>query len=211
MKKSFEGFVLSAVMLLLLITGCGGNKAVKQNQAMAESAKPVVYEKSGNTQRPEWTTRVTFHESDHGFAFTGGVMGGSDYALTLRLAKSEAIKNLLESIEIKARAEFSSAMQGNYSKDDEIGRYVTDAVAWTVDNLRVAGIRQKEIHYEQAFDPGTHRNRYNAWVKLEISRADYIKAKTGAAEKLLNKAIREKDEQAKEKALELLDRLRNET
>lgn len=211
MKGSFEGFVSSVVMFLLLVMGCGGNKAVRQNQAMAESSKPVVYEKSGDTKRPEWTARLTFHENDQGFAFTGGVMGGSDYALTLRLAKSEAIKNLLESVEIKARTEFSSAIQGNYSKDDEIGRYLTDAVAWTVDNLKVAGIRQKEIHYEQVFDPGTHRSRYNACVKLEISRADYMKAKTGAAEKLLNKAIREKDEQAKEKALELLDRLRNET
>ena len=153
MKGSFEGFVSSVVMFLLLVMGCGGNKAVRQNQAMAESSKPVVYEKSGDTKRPEWTARLTFHENDQGFAFTGGVMGGSDYALTLRLAKSEAIKNLLESVEIKARTEFSSAIQGNYSKDDEIGRYLTDAVAWTVDNLKVAGIRQKEIHYEQVFDP----------------------------------------------------------
>lgn len=210
MKGRFEGFVSSVVMFLLLVTGCGGSKAVRQNQAMAEVYKPVVYETSGDNKRPEWTTRVTFHENDQGFAFTGGVMGGSDYALTLRLAKSEAIKNLLESIEIKARSEFSSVMQGNYGKDGGIGRFVTDAVAWTVDNLRVSGIKQKEIYYEQAFEPETHRSRYNAWVMLETSRADYIKAKTGAAEKLLNKAIREKDDQAKEKALELLNRLRNE-
>jgi hypothetical protein len=51
---------------------------------------------------------------------------------------------------------------------------------------------------------------YNVWVRLEISRADYVKAKTEAAQKLLDKAIREKDQEAKEKALELLERLRQE-
>ena len=206
MMKVVGWFVVS---FLLPIMGCGGNKVVKQNQAMAELNKPVVIEKTGATQRPEWTNQTTFYEDESGIHFIGGVMGGSDYALTLRLAKSEAIKNLLESIEIKARSEFSSVMHGNYGNDD-IGRYVTDAVAWTVDNLRIGGIKQRNIYYEKDFDPGTHRVRYNAWVNLEVSKADYIKAKTRAAEKLLNKAIREKDEEAKEKALELLDRLRTE-
>lgn len=211
MKKhsKIKIFICVMVPFLALIFACGGNKVIKQNQAMADLNKPVVYEKTGTTQRPAWTNQTTFYEDDVGFHFSGGVMGGSDYALTLRLAKSEAIKNLLESIEIKARAEFSSVMHGNYGKDD-IGRYVTDAVAWTVENLRVSGIKQQEIYYEQTFDPGTHRLRYNSWISLSIGKADYIKAKTGAAEKLLNKAIRERDEEAKQKALELLERLRTE-
>lgn len=213
MKKRLEKYfvIWYVVPLLVVIMGCGGSKVIKQNQAMAESYKPVVLEKTSTTQRPVWTNQSTFYEDDVGFHFSGGVMGGSDYALTIRLAKSEAIKNLLESIEIKARSEFSSVMQGNYGKEEDIGRYVTDAVAWTVENLRVSGIKQQDIYYEQTFDPGTHRVRYNAWVNLNINRADYIKAKTGAAEKLLNKAIRERDEEAKQKALELLERLRTET
>ncbi len=197
------------VPFLIVAYGCGGSKVVKQNQAMAELSRPVVIEKTGATQRPEWTNQTTFYEDAQGLHFTGGVMGGSDYALTLRLAKSEAIKNLLESVEIKARSEFSSVMHGNYGNDD-IGRYVTDAVAWTVDNLRVGGIKQRNIFYEQTFDPGSHRVRYNAWVNLEVSRADYIKAKTIAAERLLKKAVREQDAEAKEKALEILERLREE-
>ena len=211
MKKQskIKIFICVIVPFLTFFLGCGGNKVVKQNQVMADLNKPVVYEKTGTTQRPAWTNQTTFYEDDVGFHFSGGIMGGSDYALTLRLAKSEAIKNLLESIEIKTRSEFSSVMHGNYGSDD-IGRYVTDAVAWTVENLRVSGIKQQDIHYEQTFDPGTHRVRYNAWVNLDINKADYIKAKTGAAEKLLNKAIRERDEEAKQKALELLDRLRTE-
>jgi hypothetical protein len=211
MKKSLVMKAAGCGMFFFIfaIMGCGGNKVVKQDQAMAEFSRPVVMEKTGATQRPEWTNQTTFSEDSQGLHFTGGVMGGSDYALTLRLAKSEAIKNLLESIEIKVRSEFSSVMHGNYGNDD-IGRYVTDAVAWTVDNLRVGGIKQRNVFYEQTFDPGTHRVRYNAWVSLEVSRADYIKAKTVAAERLLKKAIREQDAEAKEKALEILERLREE-
>lgn len=197
------------VPFTLFISGCGGNKQVKQNQVMAEISKPVIMEKTGTTQRPQWTTQITFYEDEQGFHFTGGVMGGSDYALTLRLAKSEALKNLLESIEIKARSEFSSVMHGNFTSD-VVGRYVNDAIAWTVENIRVHGIRQRDIYYEQSFDPVTHRVRYNAWVRLDISRADYIRAKTEAAERLLKKAIREKDDEAKQKARELLDRLQTE-
>jgi len=215
MKKQSKIKIFSCVVVpfLGLIFGCGGNKVVKQNQAMAEPNKPVVHEKTTTVaaQRPAWANQTTFYEDDVGFHFSGGVMGGSDYALTLRLAKSEAVKNLLESIEIKTRSEFSSVMHGNYGKDGDIGRYVTDAVAWTVENIRVSGIKQQNIYYEQTAEPGTHRVRYNAWVNLNISKSDYIKAKTGAAEKLLNKAIREKDEEAKQKALELLERLRTET
>jgi hypothetical protein len=211
MKNELRIKIVGCLMVpfLTVAFGCGGSKVVKQNQAMAEISKPVLMEKTGATQRPEWTNQSTFYEDAQGLHFTGGVMGGSDYALTLRLAKSEAIKNLLESVEVKARSEFSSVMHGNYGNDD-IGRYVTDAVAWTVDNLRIGGIKQRNIFYEQTFDPGSHRVRYNAWVNLEVSKADYIKAKTGAAEKLLKNAIREQDAEAKEKALELLERLRDE-
>ena len=210
-KPSLITFVGSVMIpFLILITGCGGNKIAREDQAIAERMKPVVYEKTGTTERPEWTDRTTFYEDDAGFHFTGGVMGGADYALTLRLAKSEAIKNLLESIEIKARSEFSSVMHGNYTRGEEIGRYVTDAVAWTVENLRVGGIREKEIYYEEVFDPMTRRASYNAWVSLEIGRDEYIKAKTTAAEKLLRQAVRDGNEEAKKKALELLEKLRHE-
>jgi hypothetical protein len=83
-------------------------------------------------------------------------------------------KNLLESVEIKARSEFSSAFHGANRKGADTGRYVTDAVAWTVENLRVQGIREREIYFEQVFDPMRQAFLYNAWVKLEIPRGDYL-------------------------------------
>jgi hypothetical protein len=101
-------------------------------------------------------------------------------------------------------------MQGSNRNDSDIGRYVTDAVAWTIENMRVRGIKQRRVYYEQFLDPSSQSVRYNAWVELQISVSDYIKAKVDAAERLLNKSLRENDQAAKEKALELLKKLKTE-
>ena len=212
MMEKNNGLRLTAMVLsvVFLPFGCAASKMAKQKEALVEIHKPLIVEKTGHDNRPQWTTKETFIEQEGKLVYTGGVMGGADYALTLRLAKSEATKNLLESIQIKARAEFSSAIHGQNRTENDLGRYVTDAVGWTVDNVRISGIRQNEIYYEQVFDPVSQSFKYNAWVQVQISRSDYVKAKTDAAEKLLDKAIREKDEEAKQKAMELLEKLRQE-
>ena len=211
MKKiKFQSLWVVIFCFVVSIFGCGAGKAVKQTQAQMEIQKPVIMEKTGQDKRPEWVSEKPYLEDDKGYRFTGGIMGGADYSLTIRLAKAEATKNLLESIQIKARGEFSTVIHGQNQNNSDLGRYVTDAVAWTVDNLRIGGIRQRQIYYEQIFDPASQAIKYNSWVQLEISRADYQKAKIDAAERLLNKAIREKDEEAKQKALELLEKLRQE-
>ena len=202
--------IVLAYCLGVLFLGCSASKVAKQKEAFIEAQKPVVVQRMGQEKRPDWTSEKPYFEDDVGFHFTAGFMGGADYALTLRLAKSEAMKNLLESIQVKARGEFSSAIQGQNRTDRDLGRYVTDTVAWTVENLRIGGITQDRIYYEQIFDPVSQSFKYNSWVQLGISRADYVKAKTDAAQKLLDKAARNKDEEAKGKALELLEKLREE-
>ena len=196
--------IIFVIGVAFALVACASNAYIEQDTI------PETVTKTVEDKRPKWTTVETFMEKGDNFFYPGGVMGGADYALTLKLAKSEATKNLLESIEIKARAEFSSAIHGKNRSEGDLGRYVTDAVAWTVDNLRIGGIKQRRIYYEQIFDPISQSFKSNAWVKLEISKADYLKAKTKSAQKLLDKAISEKDEEAKEKALELLEKLRQE-
>ena len=208
--RQIVGPVVFTCCLGLMLSGCGGSKVAKQKEAFIEAQKPVVVQKMGQEKRPDWTWEKPYFEDDVGFHFTGGIMGGADYALTLRLAKSEAMKNLLESIQVKARGEFSGAIHGQNRTDADLGRYVTDTVAWTVENLRIGGITQDRIYYEQVFDPVSQSFKYNSWVQVGITRADYVKAKTDAGQKLLDKAIRDKDEEAKGKAQELLDKLREE-
>jgi len=201
---------LLVIFILFLPIGCGAGKVAREKAEMIEVHRPVVVEKTGQDDRPDWTTQRTFMEQNGNLVYTGGVMGGADYALTLRLARSEATKNLLESIQIKARGEFSSVINGQNRTENDLGRYVTDAVGWTVDNIKISGIRQNEIYYEKILDPMSQSFKYNAWVQVTITRSDYVKAKTDAAQKLLEKAIREKDEEARKKALEILDKLQQE-
>ena len=196
--------------ILFLSFGCGAGSVGKETATLIEVQRPVLVKKTGQDNRPEWTTKQTFIEENGALIYTGGIMGGADYALTLRLAKSEATKNLLESVQIKARGEFSSVIHGQNRNENDLGRYVTDAVAWTVDNIKIRGIRQREIYYEQIFDPGNQAFKYNAWIQLQISQSDYLKAKLNATEKILSKAIREKNDEAKQKAAELLRELRKE-
>jgi len=209
-KPSFKRIVI-LICLVFLPFACGTNKAAKQKQSLMEIHTPVVVEKTDHDNRPAWTSDRPFFEDSNGFHFTGGFMGGVDYALTLRLAKSEAIKNLLESIEIRAQAEFSSAIQGQNINNGDLGRYVTDAVAWTIDNLKISGIRQGKSYYEQVFDPASRSFKYNAWIQLEIPKTDYLKAKTDSARKLLDKTIQEENESARKKATELLETLKRQT
>jgi len=206
--RQSASLIAVASCLGFLLMGCGANKAAKQKEAFIEAQKPVVVQKMGQEKRPDWTSEKPYFEDDVGFHFTAGFMGGADYALTLRLAKSEAMKNLLESIQVKARGEFSSAIHGQNRTDRDLGRYVTDTVAWTVENVRIEGITQDRIYYEQIFDPASQSFKYNSWVQVGISRSDYVKAKTDAAQKLLDKAVHNNDQEAKSKAMELLEKLR---
>jgi hypothetical protein len=203
-------FCLLLFCMAFLSVGCGAGPISKEKALHIEVYRPVHVEKTGQDKRPDWTTKEPFSEDKKGFYFTGGIMSGGDYVLTIRLAKAEAVKNLLESIEIKVRGEFSSAIQGQNRDSEDLGRYVTDAVAWTVDNLRIGGIRQQEIYYEKIFDPVSQSFKYNSWVKLGISKTDCANAKLDAVQKLLEKTIRERDEAAKEKAMKLLEKLRRE-
>jgi len=193
---------------ITILSGCGGNKVIKQNQAIAKLTKPILLEKAGNTGRPNWTNNLTFFKDGQGLHFTAGVMDGADYTLTARMAKAEAIKHLLESIEIKARSEFSTALHGKNITEADISRYITDAVAWTIDNIKVAGIKQRRMYYERIFDPASQTVKYNTWVELVIPNSDYIKAKVNAVERLLDKTLNDQNEDTRKKAQELLEKLR---
>ena len=211
MKKTKNFNILILLLYLSIwLMGCSTNGAVENKAVLLEIQRPLIMSKTGEDDRPAWTTQMAFIENDGKLIYTGSVIGGADYTLTLRLAKAEATKNLLESIEIKARHEFSSSMNGSNMAEGDIGRYVTDTVAWTIDNLRIGGIKQRQIYYEQVFDPVAQSFKYNSWVQLEISKSDYTKAKANAAQRLLDKAVQGNDDEAREKALELLEKLNRE-
>ena len=206
MSKFSRLMRISMVGLLVILPACASKTIPPQPQQPPAAPAPAVVEKPA--PRPAWVEGDTFAEDDRGLYMVAAFMGGADYTMTLRLAKAEAMKNLLESVEVKARGEFSSAMHGGNRQANDIGRYVTDTVGWVVENLRVRGVRQRQVYVEQASAPGANSAKYNAWVRVEISKADYEQARLDAANRLLAKAVRDNDAEVKERACKLLEQLK---
>lgn len=205
--SKFSGLMRIGMLgLLVILPACASKTIPPQPPQPPAAAAPAVVDKPA--PRPAWVDGDTFAEDDKGLYMVAAFMGGADYTMTLRLAKAEAMKNLLESVEVKARGEFSSAMHGGNRTTNDIGRYVTDTVGWVVENLRVRGVRQRQVYVEQVTAPGSHATKYNAWVRVEISKADYEQAKLDAANRLMARAALDNDAEAKEKAGLLLEQIK---
>jgi len=174
-----------------------------------EVFKEEIMETSKDSSKPEWVFK-TFKEVDDGYEFSGGVADVADYALGTSEARAEAIKNGIVSIQIKVGTEFTKFAEGSNMSQDLIGKWVSDGIAFLSDSLYVSGIKQKEIYYEKVLYNTEYKPHYNIWTLCSISSADYLKAKIDAAQRLINKYQQEKNEEAKKKAEELLDRLREE-
>jgi hypothetical protein len=160
------------------------------------------------TDRPDWTKRTVFQEEGNIY-FTGGFLNGSDYSLSIRCANAEALKVATQSISQYIRAVFSSYIQGENTGAGGIERYVEDGIATFVNNLHVQGIRQKEVYFEEV-PFGDKKLTYNVFVILEMTKADYTKAKGGVLERMKEQFKKAGEIEAKKKAEKLLDELKKE-
>jgi len=86
--------------------------------------------------------------------------------------------------------------------------YVSDGIATFTKALHVRGVRQTDIYYEEVFSAVVARPAYNVWVKVEMSKVDFMHAKAEALKALQGKFDQDGDVEAKEKAQELLDSLK---
>ena len=199
------------ISVILVLWGCGTSREVKVAQKQArvayEMQKPVVVRTSEDDNRPAWTKKSSYSD-DANVYFTGGYLNGADYPLTVRTANAEAIKVACQGISQFIRAEFSGYIQGTNQAGDRLDRYVSDGIATFTKALHIQGVRQTDIFYEETFSPSVARPAYNVWVKLEMSKVDYMHAKAEALKTLRDQFEREGDIEAKEKAQELLDGLK---
>jgi len=193
------------IFVLFVFVGCSlKNMAVRE---VYEIQKPIEIVTSEEDKRPEWTKKTVF-EDERSVYFSGGFTGGSDYAVSVRCANAEAQKLAVQAIGQFIRAEFSSYVQGPNTGASGVDRYVSDGIAAFAENLHVQGIRQKEIYYEEMFSPSVMQPTWNVWVQLEMSRADYMKAKANLLQKLRDEFASAGELAAKEKAEQLLEELK---
>ena len=206
------GIFVFGLALLGFFAGCSSTPNVKQARESVleayELQKPVVVQTSNSDERPDWT-KNSASESDGRMYFSGGFLNGSDYSLTVRCANAEAIKVVVQGIGQYIRTEFSEYVQGSNTGAGGIDRYVEDGIAVFVNNLHVQGIKQKEVYYEQLFSAQIMRPTYNVWVKLEMSKADYLKAKADVLRKLRDRFSGVGETEAKKKAEKLLEELKH--
>ena len=119
------------------------------------------------------------------------------------------LKSAVQAISQFIRAEFSSYVQGsNSAYEDGIERYVSDGIATFAENIHVQGIRQGELYYEEMFSPQLMQTTFNVFVRLEMSKADYLKAKADVLKKLRDRFSADGEVEAKRKAEELLEDLK---
>ena len=198
----------------LVFNGCGASRAVKMYQAEMketyELQKPALIRTSEDDKRPKWTHNTVFEEAGNVY-FTGGFVNGADYAVTIRCANAEALKNIVQAISLYIRAEFSEYVQGSNSAYDQgIERFVEDGIAAFAENVHVQGIKQVALFYEEMFSPSLMQPSFNVFVKLEMSKADYLKAKADILRHLRDRFKSEGEIEAKEKAENLLQELKDE-
>jgi hypothetical protein len=197
------------VVVLGLVAGCSTSKNVREVKEAYELQKPVVVQTSKDDERPDWTKKTVFEE-DGKVYFSGGFLNGSDYAVTVWCANAEAMKAVVQSISQYVRAEFSEYAHGPNSPDSGTDRYVEDGIATLAENVHVQGVRQKELYYEEVLAPSVMRRAYNIFVMIEMSRADYLKAKADVLQKLRDRLSSTGEIEAKRKAERLLEDLKEE-
>ena len=207
-------FVGTILIIGMVFYGCGASRAVKMYQAEMketyELQKPALIRTSEDDKRPKWTHTTVFEEAGKVY-FTGGFVNGADYAVTIRCANAEALKNLVQAISLYIRAEFSEYVQGsNSAYDHGIERFVEDGIATFAENVHVQGIKQVALYYEEMFSPTLLQPSFNVFVKLEVSKADYLKAKADILRHLRDRFQSEGEIEAKEKAENLLQELKDE-
>jgi hypothetical protein len=197
------GVFVLGLALFGFFVGCSSTPNVKQARESVleayEPQKPLVVQTSKTDDRPDWT-KNSASESGSNMYFSGGFLNGADYSLTVRCANAEAVKVAVQGISQYIRSEFSDYVQGSTGGEGEVERFVEDGVAVFVNNLHVQGIKQKQLYYEEQFMPRLMRPTYNVWVQLEMSRADYLKAKADVLRKLRDRFSGVGETEAKKKA-----------
>ena len=197
MKK----MIVSAVMVsVFAIAGCGGPK-------VRPVGSQTVIEKS-SAKTPEWVVSP-FFEDETTMYFSGTLRGVGDYAVGLRQAKAEAMKNVAEAIETKAKTEFVQNTRGSNLPGEDLGRFVQDGIAMTADNVNISGLLPAESYYEkveEVTETGV-RYFYNCSVLFQLPVQQYKEARNRAINGLASKAREMKDKAAEEAAMGLLDKL----
>jgi len=215
LKTSFMSNVMVLMLFFIfIISGCStAQKKVSEAPESLREAHAVqrsyVISSSKDDGRPDWIRSSSF-EREGKVCFSGGFLNGTDYAVTIRCANAEALKVAIQSISQYIRSEFTEHVQGSNTAGDPIERYIEDGLATFTKNIHTQGITQAEIYYEEVISQLVMSPAYNVFVRLEMSKADYLKAKADVLNRLKKDFDKNRQIAAKKKAEKLINDLKKE-
>ena len=190
---------ISAVVgLTLLSIGCGSSRLAIGTETVVEQSA---------SSKPDWV--LMNRASDDMLFFSGSVTGVYDQSLGFRQARADAIAKAVEGIKVRARTEFTQATQGVNVSSSKIGRFVSDAVSFTADNVNLSGVQSAERYYEKIERVKSNgvEYSYNCYVLLQIPVESYKSATDMALNKISAEAQSANDTEAQSLAEDVRNRL----
>ena len=197
-KKLFiTGMIVVATALVF--QGCGGKLAgLKGAEELVETSgkKPSMVSKN-----------LRFEEEKDARFFLGFSDQAKDHDVALRVAELEGRKHIIEAIGTDIRVEGTRGLSG--PEKESVGRFLEESMAYLTNNMRLSGAILQETYWEKwaRSGYGDVSYYYKAYVIVRISREDYERARTAAADALIGKAAQERNLQAERAARDAKKRL----
>ena len=190
---------LIVVATALVFHGCGGKLAGLKG---AEEVVETSGKKPGMVSKNLW-----FEEQKDARFFLGFSDQAKDHDVALRVAELEGRKHIIEAIGSDIRVEGTRGLSG--SEKESVGRFFEESMAYLTNNMRLSGAILQETYWEKwaRSGYGDVSYYYKAYGIVRISREDYERARTMAADMLIGRAAQERNLQAERAAREAKLRL----
>jgi len=199
MKKAIYICSLFVLAIFISIQGCGGKLAgLKGAEELVETSG----KKPGMVSKNLW-----FEEEKDARLFLGFSDQAKDHDVALRVAELEGRKHIIEAIGSDIRVEGTRGLSG--SEKESVGRFFEESMAYLTNNMRLSGAILQETYWEKwaRSGYGDVSYYYKAYGIVRISREDYERARTMAADMLIGRAAQERNLQAERAAREAKLRL----
>lgn len=190
--------LIKVFVITILLAGCsslGGLKGTEERVEASGKMPPIISKGIWHEEEGNKKNYVGFSDQIH------------DLDIALRSAELEAKKHLIESIATELRIEGTRGQSG-FDKE-AVGRFFEDSQTWLTDNVKVSGAILLNTYWEKWGKRSSDEINYyyRGYAIVEISKADYEKAKISGLDRLIDKAILEKNRQAERAARETKERL----
>lgn len=198
MRNLLIKYSLVVIAFAMLSQGCGSTRGLIGTEELIQTSGKMPRIVSDG----QWYEEI--EQEKHYAGFSDQI---HDLDIALRSAEMEAKKHVIESIATELRVE---GMRGQSGFDKEaVGRFFEDSQAWLTDNMKVSGATLLNTYWEKwGKQSGEEINYYyRGYAVVQISKVDYEKARLVALDRLIDKAMREKNIQAEKAAQETKERL----